>query len=47
MRTIGERPMPIAPFREYLYVVKELLDGNEVEFAHTGRPASPASRAPT
>jgi len=34
MRTIGQRPMPIAPFREYLHVVKELLDGNEVEFAH-------------
>ena len=36
MRTIGQRPMPIAPFRDYLHVVRELLHGNEVEFAFDG-----------
>jgi alkanesulfonate monooxygenase SsuD/methylene tetrahydromethanopterin reductase-like flavin-dependent oxidoreductase (luciferase family) len=28
--------MPIAPFREYVHVVKELLDGNEVDFSRDG-----------
>lgn len=37
MRTIGQRPMQIARFREYLRVVRGLLDGDEVEYTLNGK----------
>ena len=36
MRTLGQRPMPIARFSEYVKVVQALLRGEEVEYTHAG-----------
>jgi alkanesulfonate monooxygenase SsuD/methylene tetrahydromethanopterin reductase-like flavin-dependent oxidoreductase (luciferase family) len=36
MRVMGMDPMPGRAFREYLRVVRGLLDGDEVEFTHQG-----------
>lgn len=36
MRVMGMDPMPGKRFREYLRVVRGLLDGDEVEFSHEG-----------
>ena len=36
MRTIGQRPMPVARFGEYVRVVRALLDGDELDYALNG-----------
>ena len=36
MRLLGQRPMRLAPFREYIRVVRELLRGQEVDYALDG-----------
>jgi alkanesulfonate monooxygenase SsuD/methylene tetrahydromethanopterin reductase-like flavin-dependent oxidoreductase (luciferase family) len=37
MRVMGQPPMPIAEFREYLRVIRELLAGHAVEYSYGGR----------
>jgi alkanesulfonate monooxygenase SsuD/methylene tetrahydromethanopterin reductase-like flavin-dependent oxidoreductase (luciferase family) len=37
MRVMGQRPMPLVEFREYLRVVRELLTGKAVEYTYCGR----------
>jgi alkanesulfonate monooxygenase SsuD/methylene tetrahydromethanopterin reductase-like flavin-dependent oxidoreductase (luciferase family) len=37
MRVMGQDPMPIGEFREYLRVVRELLAGKEVEYEYRGK----------
>jgi alkanesulfonate monooxygenase SsuD/methylene tetrahydromethanopterin reductase-like flavin-dependent oxidoreductase (luciferase family) len=37
MRVMGHDPMPGREFREYLRVVRGLLDGEEVDYSHAGR----------
>jgi alkanesulfonate monooxygenase SsuD/methylene tetrahydromethanopterin reductase-like flavin-dependent oxidoreductase (luciferase family) len=37
MRVMGQNPMPVAEFREYLRVVRELLAGKAVEYTYRGR----------
>jgi alkanesulfonate monooxygenase SsuD/methylene tetrahydromethanopterin reductase-like flavin-dependent oxidoreductase (luciferase family) len=39
MRVIGQDPMPIKEFREYLRVVRTLLQGEEVEYTYRDKPA--------
>jgi alkanesulfonate monooxygenase SsuD/methylene tetrahydromethanopterin reductase-like flavin-dependent oxidoreductase (luciferase family) len=36
MRMLGQRPMPLKPFREYIRVVRALLNGEEVEYTLNG-----------
>src|SRR5437667_3519675 len=36
MRMIGQRPMRLGPFREYVQVVRRLLRGEEVDYALAG-----------
>src|SRR5262252_2066831 len=36
MRTLGQRPMRLAPFREYVEVVRALLAGKEVDYTLEG-----------
>src|SRR5206468_3542996 len=36
MRLMGQDPVPAREFRDYLRVVRGLLDGEEVEFTHRG-----------
>jgi len=36
MRMLGQKPMKLAPFAEYIRVVRELLAGNEVDFTLNG-----------
>ncbi|MDH4147966.1 MAG: LLM class flavin-dependent oxidoreductase [Acidimicrobiia bacterium] len=36
MRTMGQRPMAIKPFGEYVRVVRSLLAGEEIEYTHGG-----------
>lgn len=38
MRTMGQRPMKMAAFEEYLRVLSALLDGQVVDYAFEGRP---------
>ncbi len=38
MRTMGQKPMTIAAFGEYLRVMRGLLDGEIVDYAFEGRP---------
>ncbi len=38
MRTMGQKPMKIAAFGEYLRVMRGLLDGEIVDYAFDGRP---------
>jgi alkanesulfonate monooxygenase SsuD/methylene tetrahydromethanopterin reductase-like flavin-dependent oxidoreductase (luciferase family) len=40
MRTIGQRPMPLKAFAEYVRVVRALLRGEAVDYTHGGRTAS-------
>ena len=37
MRVMGQNPMPIAEFREYLRVLRSLLDGHAVDYTYRGR----------
>ena len=37
MRVMGQKPMPVAEFREYLKVVSALLHGEAVEYTFRGR----------
>src|SRR5256885_7223688 len=37
MRVMGQKPMPVAEFREYLKVVRALLHGEAVEYTFRGR----------
>src|SRR5215472_12071785 len=37
MRVMGQHPMPIKEFREYLRVVRALLNGEAVEYSYRGR----------
>ena len=37
MRVMGQDPLPIKEFREYLRVVRAMLNGEEVEFTYRGR----------
>src|SRR6476659_1053740 len=37
MRVMGQNPMPVAEFREYLKVVRALLRGEAVEYTLAGR----------
>jgi alkanesulfonate monooxygenase SsuD/methylene tetrahydromethanopterin reductase-like flavin-dependent oxidoreductase (luciferase family) len=37
MRVMGQDPMPAGEFREYLRVVRALLDGKEVDYTYRGR----------
>ena len=37
MRVMGQKPMPLADFREYLRVVRELLASKAVEYTYRGR----------
>ena len=39
MRTMGQKPMKIAAFAEYLRVTRGLLDGEVVDYAFKGGPA--------
>ena len=36
MRTLGQKPMKLGPFREYVRVVRALLDGEEVDYTLGG-----------
>ena len=36
MRMLGQRPMPLKPFREYIRVVRVLLNGEEVDYTLNG-----------
>jgi alkanesulfonate monooxygenase SsuD/methylene tetrahydromethanopterin reductase-like flavin-dependent oxidoreductase (luciferase family) len=36
MRMLGQRPMPLKPFREYIRVVRALLNGDEVDYTLNG-----------
>ena len=36
MRMLGQRPMPLKPFREYIRVVRALLNGEEVDYSLHG-----------
>lgn len=36
MRTLGQRPMKLKPFREYIHVVRGLLNGEEVDYTLHG-----------
>ena len=36
MRMLGQKPMRLAPFREYVRVVRALLDGDEAEYTLDG-----------
>jgi alkanesulfonate monooxygenase SsuD/methylene tetrahydromethanopterin reductase-like flavin-dependent oxidoreductase (luciferase family) len=36
MRMLGQRPMPLKPFREYIRVVRALLNGAEVDYTLNG-----------
>src|SRR5205085_12399351 len=38
-RLMGQKPMPMADFEEYVRVVRGLLDGEETDFAVRGRSA--------
>lgn len=38
MRTMGQRPMKMAAFGEYLRVLSALLDGQVTDYAYEGRP---------
>jgi 5,10-methylenetetrahydromethanopterin reductase len=40
MRTMGQKPMRIAAFGEYLRVMRGLLDGEVVDYTFEGRPRS-------
>src|SRR5690606_29236542 len=40
MRVMGQDPVPLKEFREYLRVVRALLRGDEVDFTHRGRTRS-------
>ena len=44
MRMLGQRPMPLKPFREYIRVVRALLNGEEVDYTSTVPPIVSASR---
>src|SRR5262250_2997429 len=44
MRTLGQRPMRLAPFREYVEVVRALLAGKEVDYTLDGETHTSASR---
>ncbi len=37
MRVMGQNPMPLGEFREYLRIVRELLAGKPVEYTYRGR----------
>ena len=37
MRVMGQDPMPIKKFREYLRVVRAMLDGEEVDYEYRGK----------
>jgi alkanesulfonate monooxygenase SsuD/methylene tetrahydromethanopterin reductase-like flavin-dependent oxidoreductase (luciferase family) len=37
MRVMGQDPMPVGEFREYLKVVRALLDGKEVDYTYRGK----------
>ena len=37
MRVMGQHPMPVKEFREYLRVVRALLDGEAVDYTYRGR----------
>ena len=37
MRLMGQYPMPTKEFREYLRVVRKLLDGNAVDYTYRGQ----------
>jgi alkanesulfonate monooxygenase SsuD/methylene tetrahydromethanopterin reductase-like flavin-dependent oxidoreductase (luciferase family) len=37
MRLMGQDPVPVGEFRDYLRVVRGLLDGEEVEYSHRGK----------
>ncbi|HKV54691.1 MAG TPA: LLM class flavin-dependent oxidoreductase [Candidatus Binataceae bacterium] len=37
MRVMGQKPMPIDEFRDYLRVVRELLAGNATDYGYRGR----------
>ena len=37
MRVLGQNPMPVGEFREYLRVVRTLLDGKAVDYTQRGR----------
>ena len=37
MRVMGQHPMPVNEFREYLRVVRALLDGDAVDYTYRGR----------
>ncbi len=39
MRTIGQLPMALKPFAEYVRVVRALLDGQEVDYTLSGKTA--------
>ena len=36
MRVMGQQPMPIKEFREYLRVIRALLHGEAVEYSYGG-----------
>ena len=36
MRMLGQKPMPLKPFREYIRVVRALLNGEEVDYTLNG-----------
>jgi len=37
MRLMGQDPVPVGEFRDYLRVVRGLLDGEEVDYTHRGK----------
>ncbi len=37
MRMMGQHPMPVSEFREYLRVVRKLLDGEAVDYTYRGQ----------
>jgi alkanesulfonate monooxygenase SsuD/methylene tetrahydromethanopterin reductase-like flavin-dependent oxidoreductase (luciferase family) len=37
MRVMGQDPMPVKEFREYLRVLRSLLDGDAVDYTYRGR----------
>ncbi len=40
MRVMGQKPMPLAEFEEYLAIVRALLAGDEVDYSYRGRTRS-------
>lgn len=40
MRVMGQNPTPVAELREYLRVVRKLLDGEEVDYTYRGKTRS-------